>query len=79
MSSDHSVPRNFADTYHDIVELGNKIRNRLASWKNVFMSVEVREMRLREAKRYLLSLKKDLDKLKPTLWDQCSLKIWFQQ
>ena len=67
MSSDHSVERNYANAFHDVVELGNKIRNRLASWKNIFMSVELRKMRIGQAKKYLLSLKEELDKLKPTL------------
>ena len=67
MSSDHSVARNYSNVFHDVVELGNKIRNRLASLKNIFMSVELRETRMGEAKKYLLSLKEKLDILKPTL------------
>ena len=70
MSSDHSVPRNYADVFHDVVQLGNRIRNRLASWKNIFMTLEEREIRMQQAKQLLLSLKEELDKLKLTLWDE---------
>ena len=28
MSSDDSVPRNFADVFHDIVQLGNKVNTK---------------------------------------------------
>ena len=67
MSSDHSVPRNFADVFHDIVQLGNRIRNRLPSWENIFMSFEQRSTRLNQAKQLLLDLKNELDTIRPTL------------
>ena len=67
MSSDREVPRNYANVFHDITLLGNKIRNRLVSWNNMFMSVASRRERMREAKRLLPSLKEALDKIKSKL------------
>ena len=56
MSSDHRVPRDYANVFHDITLLRNKFRNRLVSWNNIFMSV-CRRALMREAKQLLLSLK----------------------
>ena len=67
MSSGRDVPRDYANVYHDITLLGNKIRNRLVSWNNMSMSVAGRRESMREAKRLLLSLKEALDTIKPKL------------
>ena len=42
MSSDDSVPKNFADVFHDIVQLGNKIRNRYKD-----LAVQVKNKRIK--------------------------------
>ena len=67
VSSDRSVPRDYASVFLDIILLGNKIRNRQVSWNNTFMSEAFRSERMREAKRLLLSLKEAFDTIKPTL------------
>ena len=67
MSSDREVARDYANVFHDITLLGNKIRNRLVSWNNMFMSVASRRESMREAKRLLPSLKEALDTNKPKL------------
>ena len=65
MSSDGRVPRDHANVFHDITLLGNKIRNRLVSWNNMFMSVGCRRECMREVKRLLPTLKEALDTTKP--------------
>ena len=70
MASDDDVPRTITDILHDIVQLGNRIRNRIASWKNTFMSVRRRRKRLFEAREYLVLLKDALDRIKEPLYDE---------
>ena len=65
MASDRRVPRDYANVFHDITLLRNKVRNGLVSWNNMFMSVGCRREQMREAKRLLLSLKEALDTIKP--------------
>ena len=67
MASDDDVPRTITDIFHDIVQLGNRIRNRIASWKNTFMSVRRRRKRVFEAREYLVLLKDALDRIKEAL------------
>ena len=73
MSLDRRVPRDSANLFHDITILGNKIRNRLVSWNNQFMSVGCRRALVKEAKRLLPSLKEALDTIKPTLQDEADI------
>ena len=70
VASDDDVPRTITDIFHDIVQLGNRIRNRIASWKNTFMSVRRRRKRLFEAREYLVLLKDALDRIKEPLYDE---------
>ena len=71
MVSDDDVPRTITDIFHDIVQLlGNRIRKRIASWKNTFMSVRRRRKRLFEAREYLVLLKDALDRIKEPLYDE---------
>ena len=70
MASDDDVPRTITDIFHDIVQLGNRIRNRIASWKNTFISVRRRRKRLFEAREYLVLLKDALDRIKEPLYDE---------
>ena len=67
MSLDRRVPRDYANLSNDNTILGNKIRNRLVSWNNQFMSVGGRRALVKKAKRLLPSLKEALDTIKPTL------------
>ena len=65
MSSDRGVSRDYANVFHDIKLLGNKIGNRLVSCNNMFMSVGCWREQMREAKRLLPSLKEALGTIKP--------------
>ena len=70
MPSDDDVPRTITDIFHRIVQLGNRIRNKIASWKNTFMSVRRRRKRLFEARECLVLLKDALDRKNHTLHDE---------
>ena len=67
MFSDRSVSRAFANVFQDITIMGDRIRDRLVSWNNIFMSVGFRRERMRQAKRLLVSLNEALTTLKPNL------------
>ena len=70
MASDDDVPRTITDIFNDIVQLRNRIRHRIGSWKNTFMSVRRRRKRVFEAREYLVLLKDALDRIKEPLYDE---------
>ena len=47
-------------SYSDISELGNEIRDRLASWRDECVSGSIRRVNVRQAKPFLLELKEKL-------------------
>ena len=47
-------------SYSDILELGNEIRDRLASWRDECVSGSIRSVNVRQAKPFLLELKEKL-------------------